>query len=140
MSQRASADTQVKLLRVLQEHEFEPLGSSRTIKVNVRIIAASNRDLEKAVQEGRFRADLYYRLNVLRLFCRRCVRGAPNIPLLTAFLWRGSPDSSASKSPASRKTQWTFCLAMIGQETFVSCRTLSSVRSFVTQPCLEARP
>ena len=58
-------DTQVKLLRVLQEHEFEPLGSSRTLRVNVRIIAASNRDLEKAVQEGHFRADLYYRLNVL---------------------------------------------------------------------------
>src|SRR3984957_7682910 len=57
-------DLQVKLLRVLQEKEIERIGGHNTIQVNVRIIAATNRDLEKEVEAGRFRADLYYRLNI----------------------------------------------------------------------------
>ena len=57
-------DLQAKLLRVLQEGEFERVGGTRTVKVDVRVIAATNHDLEKAVQEGRFRADLYYRIKV----------------------------------------------------------------------------
>jgi two-component system response regulator FlrC len=58
---------QAKILRVLQEREVERLGSSRTINLNVRVIATSNRDLPEEVRAGRFRADLYYRLNVLSL-------------------------------------------------------------------------
>jgi transcriptional regulator with GAF, ATPase, and Fis domain len=62
-----SLETQVKLLRVLQERRFEPVGGSQTISVNVRLITATHRNLEQFIAEGRFREDLYYRLNVVHL-------------------------------------------------------------------------
>lgn len=78
-------DTQVKLLRVLQEQEFEPIGSSKTIKVDVRVVAATNRDLAEAVREGKFRADLFYRLNVVPMRVPALRERATDIPLLVLF-------------------------------------------------------
>ncbi|HEY3913522.1 MAG TPA: sigma 54-interacting transcriptional regulator [Verrucomicrobiae bacterium] len=78
-------DTQVKLLRVLQEQEFEPIGSSMTIKVNVRVVAATNRDLEGWVREGKFRADLFYRLNVVPLPVPPLRERGSDLRLLVAF-------------------------------------------------------
>jgi len=78
-------DTQVKLLRVLQEQEFEPVGSSRTIHVDVRIIAASNRNLAEMVREGLFRSDLFYRLNVLPLHVPPLRERQSDIPQILMF-------------------------------------------------------
>ena len=77
-----SPGTQVKLLRVLQEREFERLGGTSTISANIRLVAATNKDLEKAIGSGEFREDLYYRLNVFAIFVPPLRERQPDILLL----------------------------------------------------------
>jgi DNA-binding NtrC family response regulator len=77
--------TQIKLLRVLQEAEFERVGGNKTLKVNIRIIAASNRDLQEEVRDGTFREDLYYRLNVVNIKLPALRDRREDIPFLVNF-------------------------------------------------------
>jgi two-component system response regulator HydG len=83
-----SLTTQTKILRVLQEREFEPVGGTKTIKVDVRIIAATNKNLEEEVKRGKFREDLYYRVNVVPITIPPLRERAEDVPMLAAHFLR----------------------------------------------------
>jgi PAS domain S-box-containing protein len=98
-------DMQAKLLRVLQDGQFERLGSPRTVKVNVRVIAATNRDLTEDIRKGRFRDDLYYRLNVFPIRVPPLRERAEDIPALVwAFLDEFGPRMGKKITHVPRKT------------------------------------
>ncbi len=80
-----SPSMQTKLLRVLQEREFEPLGGVHTVKVNIKVIASTNANLSEKVVEGRFREDLFYRLNVIRIQIPPLSQRVEDIPLLVSY-------------------------------------------------------
>lgn len=94
---------QAKLLRVLQEKNFERLGGTNTISVDVRIIAATNVNLEEAVARGRFRADLYYRLNVVPIMLPPLRDRREDIPLLLDFFLRESNERNVKQMKLSRE-------------------------------------
>ncbi|MGB9179761.1 MAG: sigma-54 dependent transcriptional regulator [Pyrinomonadaceae bacterium] len=90
---------QVKLLRVLQERSFERVGSNRTITVDIRLIAASNRDLEHEVEEGKFRSDLFFRLNVVPLVLPPLRERQEDIPLLAAHFAQKAAEKHGRATP-----------------------------------------
>jgi two-component system nitrogen regulation response regulator NtrX len=92
-----SAKTQAKVLRVLQEQEVERLGSARTIKVDVRVIAATNKNLEEMIQRGEFREDLYFRLNVIPILVPPLRERRSDIPLLVQHFARRMSDEHNMK-------------------------------------------
>ena len=89
-----SASTQIKLLRVLQEKEFERLGGTETVRLDIRLVAATNQDLEKLVRDGKFREDLYYRLNVIPIFLPALRERTGDIPLLVNRFLKSSNDEN----------------------------------------------
>src|SRR5258708_4627875 len=92
-----SAETQVALLRVLQEHQFERVGGNHAIPTNVRVIAATNRDLPNAITSGKFRADLFYRLNVFPIIVPPLRQRREDIPTLVEYFVKRYADKASKK-------------------------------------------
>jgi two-component system response regulator HydG len=95
-----SPSTQVRLLRAIQEREVIPVGATKAVPIEVRIIAATNRDLEEEITRGAFRSDLYYRLNVIQLHLPRLCERREDVPLLASYFI----DRLAEKNGGQRKT------------------------------------
>jgi two-component system nitrogen regulation response regulator NtrX len=104
-----SLATQAKILRVLQEQQFQRVGGSRTLKVNVRVIAASNKDLKSEIENGKFREDLYYRLNVVPIQVPSLTQRREDLPLLVdTFL-----DENVKKGLGPKKTITPSALSLL---------------------------
>jgi transcriptional regulator with GAF, ATPase, and Fis domain len=112
-------DLQAKLLRALQEREFQRIGSSEMVKVNVRVLAATNCDLAERVRSGRFREDLYYRLNVVPIHMPALRQRRADIPLLAEYF----VEKICRQEELPRKT-----IAPEGMETLCNCSWPGNVR------------
>jgi formate hydrogenlyase transcriptional activator len=101
-----SLELQPKLLRALQEREFERLGSTNTIRVDVRVIAATHRDLESMIRNNQFREDLFYRLNVCPIEIPSLRERREDIPPLVHYLFCATPGKCKSASNPFRSKPW----------------------------------
>jgi Nif-specific regulatory protein len=100
---------QTKLLRVLQEREFERVGGNKTIRVDVRLVAATNRNLEDAVAKNEFRADLYYRINVISIFLPPLRERREDVPLLAEYFLQQANEESGKRLKFSAEAMQTMC-------------------------------
>jgi transcriptional regulator with GAF, ATPase, and Fis domain len=122
-------ETQAKLLRVMQEREFMRLGGMDTIRVDVRIIAATNCDLREMVDEGRFREDLYYRLHVINIPLPPLRERKEDVPVLAQHFPTSTAARTTSPVSSSPPRPWICWPTTTGPATSASSRTSSSVRS-----------
>ena len=112
-----SLRTQSKVLRVLEEQRFERVGSNQTTHVDVRVIAATNKNLEEEIARGAFRQDLFYRLNVIPFFVPPLRDRKEDIPILARYFLNGVQRGVRQENArAERRARWKSCCAIPGPE------------------------